>query len=101
MMRKKMQSNFFLILAVGLILSGCAGYGKMVATPRGESEDMIENLLANADQYTVHYHGNSEKIVSGLLFDPKNNGKTIQPSGFLWNPVSDPQAMKEIVKWIR
>ena len=101
MLSPSLKSNILKVLCVGLILTGCAGYGKMKTMPRSESESLIKDLIANADQYTVHYHGNSEKIVSGLLFDPNNNGKSIQPKGYLWAPVSDPQAMKEIVGWIR
>ena len=80
-------------LPVLLIISGCTGYGKLTLLPKSETDALLEDILSRTDQYVVHYHGNSEKFVSGLLFDPKNDNRHIRPEGALWNEVTDPKAI--------
>lgn len=84
-----------------LLISGCSSHGKLSLTPKGESDSLLLDLMANTDQYAVYYHGNSEKIVSGILFDPKNDDKTIKPEGFLWTAVNDPQTIADIIDSIK
>ena len=95
----KLSSSNYLILAalpILFILSGCASYGKLSITPRNETDALLADLLSQTDRYVVHYHGNSEKLVSGILFDPKDNPRTIRPEGALWNEVSDPETIAAI-----
>ena len=90
-----------IVLLLSFILTSCAGYGKISRIPRNETNVMLDDILSQTDQYRVHYHGNSEKIVSGILFDPQNDDKHIQPEGHLWNEISDADAIESIVKAIR
>ena len=95
----KLSSSNYLILAalpILFILSGCASFGKLSITPKNETGALLAGLLSQTDRYVVHYHGNSEKLVSGILFDPKDNPKTIRPEGALWNEVSDPETIAAI-----
>jgi len=92
--------NKYMIIAalpILLIISGCAGYGKLTLLPENETDARLEDLLSRTDQYIVHYHGNSEKLVSGLLFDPKNDNRHLRPEGALWHGVTDAKAISSIV----
>ena len=86
----------YMILALLLsffLLASCAGHGKLSVVPRNETDALVEDLLSNTDQYGVHYHGNSQKFVSGLLFDPIDNDRHIRPEGALWHEVTDAKAI--------
>ena len=87
-------------LSIVLLSAGCASHGKLAAIPRGEKDTLLADIAAHTDQYIVHYHGNSEKIVSGILFDPIDDGKRIQPEGFLWHEVSNPETIADIIDTI-
>jgi hypothetical protein len=87
-------------LLLVFILISCAGHGKLSLVSRNETKPTLDDLLANTDAYTVHYHGNSEKLVSGLLFDPKNDNRQIRPEGALWNEVTDAEVIASIAKII-
>ena len=100
----KLSSSNYLILAalpILFILSGCASYGKLSSTPKNETDALLADLLSQSDRYVVHYHGNSERLVSGILFDPKDDNKTIRPEGALWNEVSDPETIAAITDIIQ
>ena len=83
-------------LPILLIISGCTGYGKLTLLPKSETDALLEDILSRTDQYDVHYHGNSEKLVSGLLFDPKSDNRHIRPEGALWNEVTDAKTIASI-----
>jgi hypothetical protein len=88
------------VLSVLLLIVGCASRGKLASIPKGENDAQLTHLTTYANQYIVHYHGNSEKMVSGILFDPINDGKHIQPEGVLWNEVSNPETIADIIDTI-
>ena len=88
------------LIPVMLVISGCAGYGKMKLPPNSEADALLEDLLSRTDEYVVHYHGNSEKLVSGLLFDLKSDNRNIRPDGALWNEVTDAEAIASIANII-
>lgn len=93
----------YLILAalpILFIISGCASNGKLSLPPKNETNALLADLLSQTDRYRVHYHGNSKKLVSGILFDPKDDAKTIRPEGALWNEVSDPETIAAITNII-
>jgi len=95
---KKSVYNYMIIIALPIIffISGCAGHGKLTLHPRDETDALLKDLLSRTDQYVVHYHGNSEKLVSGLIFDPKDDSRHIRPEGALWNEVSDVKTIASI-----
>ncbi len=91
---------FLAALPILLIMSACAGYGKLKLPPRDETNALLADLLSHTDQYMIHYHGNSEKIVSGILFDPKDDTRHIRPEGVLWREITDAEAIASIVNLI-
>ena len=93
--------TFAILLSILFITAGCANYGRLSSVPGNETEDLLSDLLSRTDQYAVHYHGNSEKLVSGILFDHRDDGKSIRPEGMLWSEVSDPKTIASIISIIK
>lgn len=89
------------VLPILFMISACAGHGKLSSLPRSETNDLLADLLTQIDRYMVHYHGNSETIVSGILFDPKEDGKHILPEGMLWKEINDPETIASIISAIQ
>ena len=97
------HNNFLIIslLLVLLITSGCASYGKLSRIPTDETDALLPDILSQTDNYTIHYHGNSEKMVSGILFDPKEDTKSIIPEGVYWKETRNPETIASIVDIIQ
>ena len=100
-----MKHNLYKYMALAVLLSffllvSCAGHGKLSLVPRNETDALMEDLLSNTDQYVVHYHGNSQKLVSGILFDPKEDTNHIRLEGAMWQEISDDQAIASIANII-
>lgn len=87
-------------LPILLIISGCAGYGKLLLPASNETEALLEDLLSQTDRYVVHYHGYSKKFVSGILFDPKDDDKNIRPEGGMWQEISSADEIASIANII-
>lgn len=99
---KHNPSNYIIpaVLLAFFVLISCAGHGNMSLVPRNETDALLDDLLSRTDQYVVHYHGNSQKLVSGILFDPKDDDRHIRPEGALWYAIDDAQAIAAIVNII-
>jgi len=93
--------RFLLVLTILFFISGCSNHGRLKLQKKAEADALLTEFSTNSQQYTIHYHGNSETIVSGILFDPKNDQKTIRPEGMLWNPTESPQTVADIIFSIR
>ena len=101
MQKKNSKHIIFPVILLMMLLSGCSSHGKLSMAPKAESDSLLAELMANTDQYLVHYHGNSEKIVSGILFDPRKDTKTIRPEGVLWVEVNDAETIADIIDSIK
>lgn len=88
------------LVSILLAISGCSNHGYL-SRPRGEQDTHLADLVAGSNRYVVHYHGNSQQLVSGILFDPRDDGKNIRPEGVLWHKVSDPETMTSVIDNIR
>jgi hypothetical protein len=98
------KHNSFLIISILLVLlitSGCASYGKLSRIPTDETDTLLADILSQTDHYTIHYHGNSEKIVSGILFDPKADTNSIIPEGVYWKETLNAETIAAIVDTIQ
>jgi len=89
------------VLPTLFIVSACTGNGSLSRLPQNDADAIIANLLSQSDRYVIHYHGNSEQFVSGILFDPKKDAKSIRPEGLLWKEISDDEAIASIVDTIQ
>ncbi len=90
------------LMAVVLIyiISGCSGYGKLRLESRYGDDVTIEKLQENLPDYTVYYAGYAVNNPSGIMFDPKNNDRTLQPTD-RWTKLDDKESAIEVISWIK
>ena len=91
--------RFGLVIAISLIL-GCSGYGRVRYLPRGGETATVEQLVEVFDDFNVYYAGYAVDNPSGILFDPKNDDKTLAPSD-RWIKIESRDTASEVVSWIR
>ncbi|MCG6911929.1 MAG: hypothetical protein LJE94_17655 [Deltaproteobacteria bacterium] len=96
----KNQKVIFTAMEVLILLvavTACAGYGKLSATSNEEQNALLKDLVSHSGDYDVYYYGNSERLVSGILFDPKSDDKHIRPEGKLWKKIDDPETIAGVI----
>ena len=86
-----------------LLFSGCAsmlaGYGKLWPQPmRGEGV-AVEQLVENWEDYVIHYAGLNVGNPAGIMFDPKDDGRTL--TGEKWVKVEDKETLLELIGWMK
>ena len=85
------------------LMPGClSSFGK-VRSQSGNGERMtIDDLENNWTDYTVYYAGMSPNRPSGVMFDPKNDDKTLLPgSNDRWKKIEDKKILSEVICWIK
>ena len=82
------------------IIPGCSGYGKLRLQSRYGDDVTIEKLQENLPDYTVYYAGYAVDNPSGIMFDPKNDNKTLMPSE-RWTKLDDKESVIEVISWIK
>jgi hypothetical protein len=88
------------ILLFALVL-GCAGgggYGKMRVEEGGGMTP--ETLVNNWQNYDIYWAGTDQSTAIAVLFDPKNDGKTLQ-MGPRWGRASDQVTVNKMVGLIK
>ena len=87
----------FLLLT---LIPGCLGYGSLKYQSRYGDGITIQELVKNWDAYNVYYSGYAVNNPSGIMFDPKSDGKTLTPSD-RWVKIDREGAVSEVVSWIK
>ena len=97
--------NIYMVMR-GLVLvffiSGCAlhtGYGKIRPQPRQGERVTIQELQESWEDYAIHYAGLSLGTVAGIIFDPKNDKRTL--TGDKWIRVEDRETLSELIGWMK
>jgi len=102
MAREKHIYPILLAFLMVFLVSGCAGfknYGK-IRLPSHPSERMtIQELKENWQNYTIYYAGVTVNHASSLMFDPKNDTKTLV--GDYWTKVDDQETLSVIIDRIQ
>lgn len=96
-----MQKRFFVfacllaIVVPGLyLITGCAGYG--TSSYNRHDQDRLAEMMRRFDDYRVFYSGMSEAFPAGLVFDPKDDGKTIARKK--WVKVDNRDLLEKLVR---
>jgi len=100
---KKHISLATILFVLLFLMPGClSSFGK-VRSQSGNGERMtIDDLEKNWADYTVHYAGMSPNRPSGVMFDPKNDDKTLLPgSNDRWKKIEDKQTLSDVIGWIK
>ena len=86
-----------------LLFSGCAsmltGYGKLRPQPMRGERVAIEELEENWEEYVIHYAGISVGTPAGIMFDPKDDDRTL--TGEKWIKVEDKETLSELIGWMK
>ena len=99
-MNWKSQMMVASILMVALAL-GCASTGGYGTTRVVEGGGMtLETLVNNPQNYDIYWAGIDPSTAVAVLFDPKNDGKTLQV-GARWTRVSDLGTVKRMAGVIK
>lgn len=83
-----------------ILLTGCSGYGTLKFRSESSGNISIEDLIADSNNYHIYYAGYAENNASGIMFDPKNDDKTVSP-GRRWIKIEDRERISEVVSWIK
>ena len=90
----------FITSVLMVIITGCSGYGKLRLQSRFGDDVTIEKLKENFSDYTVYYAGYALDNPSGIMFDPKNDNRTLMPSE-RWTKLDDKESVIEVISWIK
>lgn len=99
-MKRKDHAIMASLLLVALLL-GCAtsgGYGTMSVVEGGGMTP--ETLVNNSQNYNIYWAGIDPSTAVAVLFDPKNDGKTLEV-GPRWTRVSDRGTVSNMVGVIK
>ena len=78
--RAKPGSSVWCLLLCIVLMSGCAGYGR-IASQRGEAETVtIDRLVSERDRYDVYFMDTSYRCSPVLVFDPKDDDRVLRSS---------------------
>ena len=92
MTRKRSAGLMMFVLL--LVVSGCASYGKI--STMGQ-ELTIEMLRENWRNYHVYWTGLSEIKPSGILFDPKDDDRTLAFERHNWSKVENEDFLSVLI----
>ena len=85
-------------ILVLLLVSGCAwlrGYGKVRVVSTHEEKLILEQLKLNWQDYTIYYAGLKVGTAAGVMFDPKDDDKTL--AGNTWIKVEDKDTLVQLI----
>ena len=88
-----------LLLLTTQCVSQMSNEGQVVPQLRDEKQMTIQMLEDNWQDYIIYKQGPTGGIPIAVLFDPKNDGKTIATYG--WTLVTDKQDLLAAVGWIQ
>jgi hypothetical protein len=92
------RSAFGLIFLVSAVLVyGCANYGTL--TPTAARDVAIDNLTKDWINYTVYWTGLDIDEPTGIMFDPKTDGKAL--TGDHWYRVENEESLSKVVGWLK
>jgi hypothetical protein len=103
-----MNRNKYIYIAlmgvmVIFLFSGCAsmltGYGKLRPQPLKSERVTLEALEKNWEDYVIHYAGLSVGTPAGIMFDPKDDDRTL--TGNKWIKVEAKETLSELIGWMK
>ena len=100
--------KYFGLLLTTIVLvfftAGCVSKkddrGRVKAQPRGGEQITIQKLTDDFAKYNVYYSGIKPALAVGILFDPKDGDKTLNPDRW-WTPLEDQESLSSTVRWMR
>lgn len=97
----KLKKRLFYIASLFLTLcfmGGCLGNYGTLRVASGKWGATIKEIEENWQDYDIYYAGLSYKSPSAIMFDPKQDGKSL--IGIKWVPVTERSVLLTIVEWL-
>ena len=87
------------ILIAAVFVSGCANYGAVRAT---RTQDVtIDTLTKNWMNYKVYWTGLNKGEPTAIMFDPKEDGKTLTGAEDRWYEVGSKESLSSMIGWLK
>jgi len=86
------------LLVVTLVVGCTSDYGKIRTVEKGGMT--IEALVSNWSSYNIYYAGTKPEVPVAILFDPKDDGKTVNVSP-KWEKVRNETSVQQMVHFIK
>jgi hypothetical protein len=87
------------VLVASLIIYGCANYGTI--TPTVAQDVTIDTLTKDWMNYTVYWTGLDVGEPTGIMFDPKTDGKALTGAGDRWYKVESQESLSKMIGWLK
>ncbi len=94
---KRLAGIVFLIF---VLIVGCSGPNRNIRK-QTDNEDKVTlaKLIEDFDDYDIYYTTRSGRWASAIMFDPKDDGKTLV--GDWWVKIDDQEGLSESIRQIR
>lgn len=85
-----------LLLCVMLSAAGCSGFGTLQVECAYNCGYEVQAIMDDFEEYHVYYAGQDPGLPAGILFDPKNDSRRIQPGR--WKKVVSKDLARDIIR---
>ena len=86
-----------ILLVAAVLVYGCANYGTL--RPTAAQDVTIDNLTKEWMNYTVYWTGLDIAEPTGIMFDPKTDGKAL--TGDRWYKVESQESLSKMIGWLK
>ena len=95
--RKNVMMLVPLVVAMGLLIAGCAGGNFATMKAEDSGRVTLDTLVGDWQNYNIYYGGSIPDRPIVIFFDPKNDGKTVEVEGMRWWKAGDEKTMLDSV----
>ena len=88
-----------IVLIASILISGCANYGTITST--AAQDVTIDTLAKDWMNYTVYFTGLDTGEPTGIIFDPKMDGKALTGAGDRWYKVESQESLSKMIMWLK
>ncbi len=86
-----------IVLVASVFVYGCADYGTL--RPTAVQDVTIDTLVNSWQDYTVSWTGLNEGEPTGIMFDPKGDGRAL--TGEHWYRVENKESLSKMIMWLK
>jgi hypothetical protein len=100
-MMEKRKHIYLALMCMGLafFMAGCSGYGKLRPFYGSTADATFQDLVDHWEDYTIHYFGWHPYKPTSIVFDPKQDNKTLENDG--WFEVTNKEELIRLIKRVR
>jgi hypothetical protein len=78
-----------------LFISGCASFGRLRVESGSDTKVFLKDIEENYDKYIIYANEWPTDEVSAIVFDPKDDNKTIETDG--WTKVTSQEQLSKLI----